>query len=320
MRRPHQSAPSWLPGRWSVRATTSGRACRMSRSSRVVRGCRRCAACSTRRRTDVLGYPDPHGALRARTALAAYVNRTRGTVAHADRMVLCSGYAQGLRLVCEVLRSRGVRRVAVEDPGHGGQRADIQAMGLGIRPVPVDSGGLCVDRLRGLDVGAVLVTPAHQFPTGVVLAAERRAALLEWAASRRAVIIEDDYDAEYRFDCEPIGALQGLAEGRCRLPRVRQQDAGAGPPDRLAVVAAGARGSGGARQAARRPRLADARSARLRRFPRTRRPRSAPEEGAPDLPTAPRCPDGGADVPPSRAERGGCGGRPAPHGEPAAGQ
>ena len=163
--------------------------------------------------TDVLGYPDPHGALRARTALAAYVNRTRGTVAHPDRMVLCSGYAQGLRLVCDVLRSRGVRRVAVEDPGHGGQRADIQAMGLGIRPVPVDSGGLCVDRLRGLDVGAVLVTPAHQFPTGVVLAAERRAALLEWAASRGAVIIEDDYDAEYRFDREPIGALQGLAAG-----------------------------------------------------------------------------------------------------------
>jgi len=162
---------------------------------------------------DALGYPDPRGALQARTALADYVNRTRATVAHPDRMVLCSGYAQGLRLLAAVLRSRGVRRVAVEDPGHGGQRADLQAMGLGVRPVPVDGGGLQVDRLRRLDVGAVLVTPAHQFPTGVVLAPERRAALLEWAAARRAVVIEDDYDAEYRFDREPIGALQGLAEG-----------------------------------------------------------------------------------------------------------
>ena len=122
-----------------------------------------------------LVYPEPHGALGARTALAAYLNRTRGTVAHAERMVLCSGYAQGLRLLREALRSRGVRRVAVEDPGHGGQRADIQAMGLRVRPVPVDGGGLCVERLHRLDVGAVLLTPAHQFPTGVVLAPERRA-------------------------------------------------------------------------------------------------------------------------------------------------
>jgi GntR family transcriptional regulator/MocR family aminotransferase len=106
-----------------------------------------------------------------------------------------------------------VRRVAVEDPGHGGQRADIQAMGLAVRPVPVDGGGLCVERLNRLDVGAVLVTPAHQFPTGVVLAPERRAALLEWTARSRAVVVEDDYDAEYRFDREPIGALQGLADG-----------------------------------------------------------------------------------------------------------
>jgi GntR family transcriptional regulator/MocR family aminotransferase len=158
-----------------------------------------------------LGYPEPQGAVPARAALAAYLNRTRGTVAHADRLVLCSGYAQGLRLVCEALRSRGIRRVAVEDPGHGGQRADVRAMGLAVRPVRVDRGGLCVDELQRLDVGAVLVTPAHQFPTGVVLAPERRPALLAWAARRRAMIVEDDYDAEYRYDREPVGALQGLA-------------------------------------------------------------------------------------------------------------
>jgi GntR family transcriptional regulator/MocR family aminotransferase len=161
---------------------------------------------------ETFGYPNPHGPLSARRAVAAYLNRTRATVARAERMVLCSGYAQGLRLVCDALRSRGVRRVAVEDPGHAGQRADIKAMGLDVRPVPVDGGGLCVERLHRLDVGAVLVTPAHQFPTGAVLAPERRAALLEWAARRNAVVLEDDYDAEYRFDREPIGTLQGLAE------------------------------------------------------------------------------------------------------------
>ena len=111
-------------------------------------------------------------------------------------------------------------------------------MGLGVRPVPVDGGGLCVERLHRLDVGAVLVTPAHQFPTGVVLAPERRAALLEWAARRRAIVIEDDYDAEYRFDREPVGALQGLAPSAVAYARVGEQDARAGPPDRLAGAAA----------------------------------------------------------------------------------
>jgi GntR family transcriptional regulator / MocR family aminotransferase len=159
-----------------------------------------------------LGYPDPQGARPARLAIAAYLNRTRGTVARAERTVLCTGFAQGLRLVCDVLRQRGVTRVAVEDPGHGGQRADIAAMGLRVSSVPVDDSGLRVDRLTRLNVGAVLVTPAHQFPTGVVMAPRRRQALLEWASRHDAIVIEDDYDAEFRFDREPVGTLQGLAE------------------------------------------------------------------------------------------------------------
>ena len=161
-----------------------------------------------------LGYPEPAGAEPARVALSAYLNRARGTVAHADRVVLSTGYAQGLRLVCQVLRERGVERIAVEDPGHAEQRGDIQAMGLRTCPVPVDDGGLQVQRLHRLDVSAVLVTPAHQFPTGAVLAPERRTALLDWAARRSAVVIEDDYDSEYRYDREPIGTLQGLAPDR----------------------------------------------------------------------------------------------------------
>ena len=160
------------------------------------------------------GYPDPRGVAPLRHALSAYLNRVRGTAARADRTVLCTGFAQGLRLVCHALQARGVSRLVVEDPSHADHRAAMQAMGLTVLPIPVDRGGLRVDRLRTVEAGAVFVTPAHQFPTGAVLAPERRAALLEWAATRQAVVIEDDYDAEYRYDREPIGALQGLAPDR----------------------------------------------------------------------------------------------------------
>jgi GntR family transcriptional regulator/MocR family aminotransferase len=102
----------------------------------------------------------------------------------------------------------------VENPGHADQCTDIRKSGLETPHIPVDEHGLCVDRLSRLDAGAVLVTPAHQYPTGAVLAPARRAALLDWATRRRAIIIEDDYDAEYRYDREPIGALQGLAPDR----------------------------------------------------------------------------------------------------------
>jgi GntR family transcriptional regulator/MocR family aminotransferase len=125
-----------------------------------------------------------------------------------------NGSAQGIGLVCRLLRERGVRRLAVEDPGHADQCTDIQAAGLVTPRIPVDDRGLRVDRLERADADAVLVTPAHQFPTGAVLAPERRAALLEWTERRRAIVIEDDYDAEYRYDREPVGALQGLTPDR----------------------------------------------------------------------------------------------------------
>jgi GntR family transcriptional regulator/MocR family aminotransferase len=164
--------------------------------------------------TGALDYPDPRGAEPARRAITTYLNRARATVARADRVVLCSGSAQGIGLMCRVLRQRGVRRIAVEDPGHVDQCTDIRESGLETSRVPVDDQGLCVERLGRLDAGAVLVTPAHQYPTGAVLAPERRAALLEWARERQAIIIEDDYDAEYRYDRDPISALQGLAPDR----------------------------------------------------------------------------------------------------------
>jgi GntR family transcriptional regulator/MocR family aminotransferase len=157
-----------------------------------------------------LGYGDPRGLAEARAALAAYLGRVRGVDAAPSRLVVCTGFAQGLRLLCGVLRRSGVRRLAVEEPTHPGQRLLVSRAGLEPVPVPVDEDGLRVDLLAQHDVGAVLVTPAHQFPTGVVLAPARRAALLDWARECDALVIEDDYDAEYRYDRAPIGAVQGL--------------------------------------------------------------------------------------------------------------
>jgi GntR family transcriptional regulator / MocR family aminotransferase len=161
-----------------------------------------------------LDYPNARGALPARLALAAYLNRSRATAATAERMILCTGFAQGMRLVCEILKARGVRRIAVEDPGHAYESADVRASGLEMVPVPVDDKGVCVENLTRLKVGAAYVTPAHQYPNGSVLSAARRTALLAWAAKRDAFVIEDDYDGEYRYDREPIGALQGLSPER----------------------------------------------------------------------------------------------------------
>jgi GntR family transcriptional regulator / MocR family aminotransferase len=161
-----------------------------------------------------LDYPDPRGPHDARAALATYLNRARATRLSAERLVFSSGSAQAIGLVCRALRERGARRIAVEDPGHADQCTDIQVVGLDTPRIPVDADGLRVDRLLRIDPDAVLVTPAHQYPTGVVLSADRRAALLEWAERRGAFVIEDDYDAEYRYDREPIGALQGLAPDR----------------------------------------------------------------------------------------------------------
>jgi GntR family transcriptional regulator / MocR family aminotransferase len=163
---------------------------------------------------EAFDYPDPRGPEGARVALASYLNRARATVARPERVVFTSGSVQGVGLVCRVLRERGVQRLAVEDPGHADLCTDIQASGVATPRIPVDDCGLLVDQLARVDADAVLVTPAHQYPTGTVLAPARRAELLEWAARRHAIIIEDDYDAEYRYDREPIGSLQGLAPDR----------------------------------------------------------------------------------------------------------
>jgi GntR family transcriptional regulator/MocR family aminotransferase len=155
-------------------------------------------------------YSDPRGTPELRIALATYLGRGRGVAAEPATIMVTSGLTQGLVLTCRALAARGVRRIGVEEPGSADLRGPIATVGLQWVPVPVDGDGLDVDALDRSHVGAVLVTPAHQYPTGVVLAPQRRAALLAWAAARDAYVLEDDYDAEYRYDRQPVGALQGL--------------------------------------------------------------------------------------------------------------
>jgi GntR family transcriptional regulator/MocR family aminotransferase len=134
-------------------------------------------------------------------------------VTTADDIVIATGFAQGLHLIARALRAIGARRVGIEDPWQSLSRETL-ASRLDIVPLPVDRDGLVVDHLQHAQMDAVVVTPAHQYPTGAVMAPERRAALLDWACRRDAFIIEDDYDAEFRYDREPIGALQGLCPER----------------------------------------------------------------------------------------------------------
>ena len=157
-----------------------------------------------------LGYGDPAGTPELRAALAAYLGRVRGVLAAPDRVIVCTGFGQALGLVAGVLADRGLDRMAVEDPLNQDEPSILARAGLTPVPVPVDDLGLDVDALAATGVRAAMLTPAHQFPTGVVLAPRRRAALIDWARARDGLVVEDDYDAEYRYDRGPVGAVQGL--------------------------------------------------------------------------------------------------------------
>lgn len=157
-------------------------------------------------------YGDPSGAVRLREVLAAYVRRVRAVDTTADRIVVSAGFQQGLSIVLRALAETGRTVVAVEDPGSiGTVTAAARAAHGDCVPVPVDDLGIDVAALEATGARVAVVTPAHQWPTGVVLAAERRHELLAWARDRDAVIVEDEYDAEFRYDREPVGSMQGLA-------------------------------------------------------------------------------------------------------------
>jgi GntR family transcriptional regulator / MocR family aminotransferase len=161
---------------------------------------------------DAVGYGDPRGVPELRDALADYLVRVRGAAADPEQLLVCTGFRQGLSLTCRWLRANGIERVALEDPGWHAQRLIVEEAGLEAIPIPVDDDGIRVAALGASDAEAVVVTAAHQFPTGVVLGARRRADLIEWAERGDRLIIEDDYDAE--LGGEPVGALQGLAPDR----------------------------------------------------------------------------------------------------------
>jgi GntR family transcriptional regulator/MocR family aminotransferase len=160
---------------------------------------------------DAFGYTDPRGRTELREAVARYLARARGLRARADNVIVCSGAAEGLRLVAAALATAGVTTVAVEEFGLQTQRQALLKAGLEAVPIPVDADGVDPSTLdHAPSPGAVLLTPSHQFPLGVALRPDRRAAIVDWARRRGRLIIEDDYDGEFRYDRSPVGALQGL--------------------------------------------------------------------------------------------------------------
>ncbi|MFJ3137514.1 PLP-dependent aminotransferase family protein [Streptomyces sp. NPDC086843] len=174
-----------------------------------VRATRRALAAAPH---DAFGYGDPRGRPELREALAGYLARVRGVRADPEHMVVCSGFAHGLQLLSEVLRARGARTLAVESYG-----LDVHwdlAARAGLETVPLARDALGTRAQDPGDADAVLLSPAHQFPLGGALHPERRAAVVEWARRTGGLILEDDYDGEFRYDRQPVGALQDLDPGR----------------------------------------------------------------------------------------------------------
>jgi GntR family transcriptional regulator/MocR family aminotransferase len=160
-----------------------------------------------------LGYGDPGGSPRLRRELIGWLARTRGVRAEADDIIVVGGVAQGLALLAQTLRAGGATEAAVEDPGSRGARDQMAHWGVRPVGVPVDDQGVRVDDLAATGLGVAVLTPAHQFPTGVVLSPARRRALLDWTAGG-GLVVEDDYDAEHRYDRAPVAAFQASAPDR----------------------------------------------------------------------------------------------------------
>ncbi|TYB51023.1 PLP-dependent aminotransferase family protein [Nonomuraea sp. PA05] len=152
----------------------------------------------------VFGPCDPRGRIELRTALAAYLARTRGVRTTPDLIVVTTGFVQSINLLTSVVTGDGP--FAMEDPGHDFYRDVVRGTGREIVPLPVDELGARTGTLTP-GVAAAIVTPAHQYPTGVPLHPSRRLALREWGG----LVVEDDYDGEFRYDRQPVGAFQGTA-------------------------------------------------------------------------------------------------------------
>ncbi|WP_048551005.1 aminotransferase-like domain-containing protein, partial [Nostocoides japonicum] len=153
------------------------------------------------------GSAPPHTALRA--ALAQHLRRTRGVTVSADEIIVVPGVSATLRALPDALGLRG-RRVALEDPGYAEAATAFGECGVEVVPVPVDDDGLDPETVEAAEVAAAYVTPSHQYPLGARMPVARRAQLLAWARSGGAVIVEDDYDGEFRYDVSPLPALRSL--------------------------------------------------------------------------------------------------------------
>jgi GntR family transcriptional regulator/MocR family aminotransferase len=156
-----------------------------------------------------LSYLDRRGLPALRAEVADYLRRARGVAADPRCIVITTGSTHSVSLICRVLAGLGSTRMAIENPSHFLLQNVATRAGQRPVPIPLDAHGLVVERLG--DAQSVLVSPAHQFPTGVALSADRRSELVSWARSKDGLIVEDDYDAEFRYDRSPIGAMQGLA-------------------------------------------------------------------------------------------------------------
>ncbi len=161
-----------------------------------------------------LGYGDVRGSAPLRARLAEYLGRARAVDTSPAQVLICTGVTQALGLAVRALTAAGIRCVAVEDPSQPDVRRIVAAAGASVVTVPVDGEGIIVAELPKTAATAVILTPAHQFPTGCILSAQRRHQLIAWARACRGFIVEDDYDAEYRYDGPPVGAIQGLAPDR----------------------------------------------------------------------------------------------------------
>jgi GntR family transcriptional regulator / MocR family aminotransferase len=165
-----------------------------------------------------LGYGDPQGSRALRQALAGYLGRARGVLTSPEQIVVCPGYTSALSLIAAVLKAGGTRagpdaggpRIGFEDPSLPHHREVVAHAGLAVAGVPVDERGI---RVGEIETSVVVVTPAHQYPTGVTLDPARRTQLADWARRSGGLVIEDDYDGEFRYDRQPVGAIQGLAPG-----------------------------------------------------------------------------------------------------------
>lgn len=163
---------------------------------------------------ELFGYGDTRGRHELRISLTDYLSRTRAVVVEPERVSIFGGFTNSLSFLAETFRRLGIDRIGIEDPGMPFHARLLTDAGLTVVPIAVDEDGISVVHLAAEKLRAVLVTPAHEYPLGMAMSSNRRVALLAWARSNAAWIVEDDYDGEFRYDRQPLGALQGLGSDR----------------------------------------------------------------------------------------------------------